>query len=144
MGTLNTYDPAHVTGVFAGQLFVGLADGTFFNVARDEDAFSKNVGSDGRVIRTRNRNRAGSVTVTLQQSSPMNDVLSAIALADEQGGAGVFPFFLKDGGGTTLVTAPNAWIRKLPDGTFSKIAEDNREWILDCDEVVMHVGGLIT
>lgn len=140
---MNTYDPKLVTLMFGGQAIVGYSDGTFISTARTEDAFSMRTGSDGHVVRSRNRNRTGSVTITLLPSSPSNDVLSAIALADEQGGAGVFPLFIKDLSGTTLATAPNAWVRKMAELVYGKEAGDDREWVLDCDELVLHVGGLV-
>jgi hypothetical protein len=141
---MNTYDPALVTLMFGGQAIVGYAEGTFINAARSEDAFSFRAGSDGQVVRSRNRNRTGSVTITLLPSSPSNDILSGIALADEQAGLGVYPLFIKDLSGTTLVTAPSAWVRKLAELAFAKEASEDREWVLDCDELVVHVGGLVT
>jgi hypothetical protein len=130
-----------VTLSFGGQAIVGYAEGTFINTSRTEDGFSFRVGSDGNVVRSRNRNRTGSVTVTLLPSSPSNDILST--LADEKGGLGVYPLFIKDLSGTTLVTAPSAWVRKMAEVAFAKEASEDREWVLDCDELVIHVGGLL-
>lgn len=137
---MQTYDPAQVVFTFAGNLITGFAEGSFVEVSRDEDAFTKHVGSDGEVARTRNRNRAGSVKVTLMQTSESNDLLSAQAALDEAAGTGVGSLQVKDLGGTTLHDSPNAWIRKVANTTFAKEA-GTREWVIDCDNLSMTVGG---
>lgn len=137
------YDPGSIVLSWGSILAQGYAKGTFVKVARDEDAFSKDVGADGEVSRARNRNRAGSVTFTLMQASATNDAFSAQAQADELLGTGVAPLLIKDLFGTTLLRAPNAWIRKKADVEFGK-EQGDREWILDCDQLLGNVGGQTT
>lgn len=142
MPSYKNYDPALVVCTFKGIRLTGYADGTFISAEREEDAFSKSVGAGGDVTRVRNRNRSGSVTVTLQASSPTNDLLSAIANEDEILGTGVGTLLVKNINGTTILEAENAWIRKMPTVEAAKDAS-SREWAFDCAELVMVIGGAL-
>ncbi len=138
------YDPGQVVMVFKGVQMMGFASGTFIKASRSEDAFSMVAGAHGDVTRVRSRNRTGSVTVMLQAGSPVNDLLSAILASDELAGLGVGPLMVKDNNGNTLITAANAWIRKIPDGEFADDQSD-REWILDCAVLTFDpLGGALT
>jgi hypothetical protein len=141
MADFKNYDPGRVFVSFNGIRLTGFAAGTFVSAEREEDGFTKVVGSGGDTTRVRNRNRSGMVTVTLLAASPTNDLLSAVAAQDELFGLGTGPLLVKDGNGTTLLEAESAWIRKIPTTAYSKEGEDSREWIFDCAELVMAVGG---
>lgn len=142
-GIVKTYDPGQVLINFRGQPILGFADGSFVRVERNEDAFLTKAGADGEIVRARNRNRSGRVTITLMQSSPSNDVLSQAAIADEKlAGTGMGPLQVKDNLGTTQVNAPNAWVVKQPAIEFAKEV-GTREWVLECDQLVIHTGGLL-
>jgi hypothetical protein len=136
-----TLDPSQCIVIFNGQQLQGFAPGTFVKPSRDEDAVSKTTGADGEVVRVRNRNRGGSVTVTLLQSSASNDVLSAMANLDENGlPGGVGALLVKDNTGRALYSAEAAWVKKQPDGEHAKEAT-TREWVIDCAVLAMFVGG---
>jgi hypothetical protein len=136
----NTYDPLLVKAAFNGVLLTGFARDTFISAERDEDAFTKVAGANGDTVRVRNRNRMGAVTFTLMAESPSNDSLSALAKLDELFGAGAGDLLITDLNGTTVCEAQNAWIRKLPTVPYGTEAQ-NREWMIDCAELIMHVGG---
>lgn len=140
---LKTYDPKLVLVSFGEVSLTGFADGTFVNVSRDEDAFTKLVGAGGDVVRSRNRNRSGSVTVTLIHGAPENDLLAAIAQADELTGTGVRALMVKEANGTTICAGQSAWIRKSADAEYAKEA-GSREWTFDVESLDMFVGGLAT
>lgn len=136
---MQTYDPGQIVVSFSGNLLTGLAE-TFVSAERSEDAWSLAVGADGKATRVRNRNQSGEVTITLQASSPANDILTALAKADELSGIGVAPLFIKDLRGTTLVSGPRAWIKKMPSVEFGKELSD-REWVFGCDPLDINAGG---
>lgn len=142
MADLKNYDPALVTVTFKGVIIRGYADGTFVNVARDEDTFSKSSGAGGDTVRVRNRNRNGKITITLQAESPTNDQLSAIASLDESTGLGIGSVQVKNGNGTTLCGSAKAWLVKPADTEYAKDA-GTREWQIDCHELKMLVGGAL-
>lgn len=139
----SNYDPGRVVASFRGIPFLAYMDGTFISAERTNDAFSMQVGAGGDVTRVRSRDLTGSVTFTLQAASPTNDLLSAVAAEDELFGTGYGALMIKDLNGNTLLEAPTAWIRKLPTTEFSDEAS-GREWVLDCSELIMFVGGAIT
>jgi hypothetical protein len=140
MAYFKNYDPARIIVVFNGVQLQGYADGTFVKCARDEDAFTSNVGAAGDVVRVRNRNRMGTVTVTLQDASPSNDLLSGMAQTDESTGLAYGALMVKDLNGTTLIQAAAAWIKKTADVEFAK-EQGNQEWVISASELIVFSGG---
>lgn len=136
---MQTYDPARVQLTLAGKLIIGFAE-TFIRAALNADLYTTQVGAQGDVTRSRSQDRTGTVTLTLMAGSPSNDVLSALAKADEEGlGVGVLQ--IVDLQGTTLLVSPNAWISKKPEVEFGKESGE-RVWVISCDNMKFHVGGL--
>lgn len=139
---IKTYDPSDVLGTLAGIIFSGYADGTFLSVDKAEDTFSTSIGATGFPTRVRNRNESGTVTITLQASSRINDQLSLLHNLDLLSNAGKGPLLIKDAEGTTLVAAEDAWIKKIPTVEYAKDMPV-RVWVIDCPKLVMFVGGLL-
>lgn len=137
---MKTFDPKLHVVTWGPYLLDGFGDGTFISAKRDEQAFTKKTGVDGEVARSRNRNRGGTVEVTLLQSSSKNDVLSAEMLNDELAGTGVHPLEVKDLLGTTVLFAQQAWLQKPADLERAKEIGTNT-WTFDCDALEMLVGG---
>ena len=137
---VRTYDPAGVTVSVGGYPIQGFADGTFINVERSADLFSKVVGADGFTSRSKSNDRSGTVTITLKQTSPSNDVLAGIQLLDEVSNQGVVPVMVKDINGNTLVFSESGWIRKAPTIEEGRDLTD-REWAFDCADLDMFAGG---
>src|SRR3990167_4682577 len=117
--SLKTYDPKSVMVLVGGVPMSGFSEGTFVTVARDEDSFSKVTGADGETSRAKRNNRSGSMTLVQHQTSPSNDVLSALALADELANAGVVPVMVKDASGRSLLFSALGWIKKPEIGRAS-------------------------
>jgi hypothetical protein len=136
---VRTYDPKQVVITVGGVPMSGFADGTFLLVDRDEDAFSKVTGADGATTRVKSNNRGGSLTLTLKQSSPSNDVLSSFANLDELSNAGVVPILVRDLSGNSVYFSATGWIRKYPSSEFGKEL-NNREWVLDLADMDVFVG----
>jgi len=136
---VRTYDPKSVVVTIGGVPMSGYADGTFLVVDRDENSFSKVTGADGTTTRVKSNNRSGTMTLTLKQSSPSNDVLSGFATLDELANSGVVPILIKDLSGNSLFFSATGWIQKFPSSEFGKEI-NNRDWILDLVDVDMFVG----
>jgi len=134
------YQPSNVTVVYAGLILTGYDDGTFVSIERNNDMWTLKTGADGYGTRAKSSDKSGRVTLTLLQSSPSNDALSAIALADELSGAGVNPLLVRDGGGRTVASALSAWIVKIPQVEFAKEV-GNRAWVFEADSLNIFVGG---
>lgn len=143
MSQVYTYAADAVRIIAGGVPLSGLADGTFVSVERDEQAFNKVTGADGSTSRAKTANRAGMITVTLQQTSPGNDTLSDYMIADEQNNDGVFSLLIKDTSGRTLHFAGAAWVQQKPTEDFGKEINE-RAWVLDCARIDSFVGGNTT
>ncbi len=136
----HNYDFKSVIPVFGVAQIQGFADGTGIEVSLDDDLFSDYTGADGDFTRSRRHGMVGKVKFTLAQSSPSNDVLTVIMLADIAANAGVLPFLLKDIGGTTDVFSAYGYILKPPDLTFGKDVS-TREWVIRLSQVIIKPGG---
>lgn len=135
------YDSASVFVTVGGAPINGFAADSKVLIARNSDAFSLQVGSDGEAARSKSNDRSGRMTIRLLQTSPSNDILSAFALADEvtPGGA-VVPFACKDLNGGSLHTAQTGWIVKKSDADYV-VEAGEREWILETDDLKHTVAG---
>jgi len=137
---VRTYDAKQVAVIIDGVPMSGFADGSFVVVERDNDTFSKVSGADGIVSRSKSNDRAGSLVLTLAQTSPSNDVLSAIQQLDEQANAGVVAVLIQDFSGRSVFVSAFGWIRKPPSSEFGKEIND-REWTLDLADLDTFTGG---
>jgi hypothetical protein len=134
------YNPKEVTVTVGAFAISGFSDGSFVRVEFDEDHFSKRVGTDGEVTRTQTNNYTGKISITLDQASPSNDVLSGIAALDRASGAGIVSSTVRDVNGTSLAFAQNSWVMKQADIDFANESQD-REWVMDCGQMDVLVGG---
>ena len=137
---LKTYDPKQISVIVGGAIISGFADGEFVTTERNEDAFTLNVGADGEGGRVKSNNKSGRITLTLQQTSDSNLVLSGYAQADELRNAGVVPALIKDLKGDTLISAARAWVVKVPATPYAKDMQ-TRSWVIETDELIPVVGG---
>lgn len=135
-----TYDPKQVMIIIGGAIMSGFSEGTFLTIEMKEDAFTTKVGADGETSRAKRNNNNADATLTLAQTSPSNDVLSAFAAADRLTGDGVVPFVVKDGSGRSLLFSAYAWVKKLPGQAYSANIED-RAWSFEIVDVDTLVGG---
>ena len=138
--SIQTYDPQKVSLSLGDITIVQYSTGTFIKASRNEDAFTLTVSADGTGARTRNANRSGRFEFTLLGSSPSNDDLQALAVADEQDGSGVRAAMVKDGSGTAVARAANAWVVKVPDLERAKELGEVT-WIVETDLLNLTQGG---
>jgi len=138
---MKTYDPKKVILSIGGVQMQGFAEGTFITLERNSDAFTENSGSTGEETRTKSNNKFSTLTTTFVQTSPSNDVLSALAKLDELEGKGVVPVILKEIGGTTNAFSGAGYIKKKAAITYGKEIS-NREWRLTLSDSEEHVGSI--
>lgn len=137
---VRTYDPKQCLIIIGGVPMSGFADGTFVSVERSSDTFTKVSGADGIVSRAKTNDRSGTLTLTLAQTSPSNDVLSGFQIADELTNNGIVPVLIKDISGRSTYVSGFGWVRKPPTGEFGKEIAD-REWVLDLADLEVFTGG---
>jgi Protein of unknown function (DUF3277) len=134
-----TYDPKAVIVTVGGIPMSGYTDGTFVEISRDEDTWTKIVGADGYVTRGKTNNFSGTLTLTLKQSSPSNDVLSGFIQLDELTNSGIIPVFIKDLSGNSTYFSAQGWVQSYPDSTFDKAITD-RSWVIALSTLDLFVG----
>jgi len=134
-----SYDPKQVIISIGGVTMSGFTDGTFLEVVRDEPTWQKVVGADGYVTRGKTNNFSGTLTLTLKQSSPSNDVLSGYMAIDEATNQGIFPVLVKDLSGNSIYFSANSWVTQYANSTFGKDISD-REWTIALAEADIFVG----
>lgn len=137
---LRTYDSKQVIVLVGTAIISGFADGTFVNVMRSSDAFTKQSGADGEVSRSKSNDKSGEITITLAQTSPSNAVLQSLAITDEISNDGIVPIAIKDLSGTSTFVSAFGWVRKSADAEYGKDIT-NREWVLDCVDLDILNGG---
>lgn len=141
-GILRKYAPDDVAQVIGKSAITGVMSGTFVEVEMSVDQSELSIGSDGEATLVIVPNRSGTIKITLQQSSPLNDIFTSmfIALQQKDTANGVQPYRLKDANGTTVVDAAQTVIQKPAKIVFGDKAE-GREWTLLCPYLKLSVGG---
>lgn len=108
------------------------ADGDFISIVPFDDDFRVTTGADGVMVFTATGNTAVVVGVTLQQTSPANDIFTDIFNVDRSAPNGsVGTVVAQDTAGTTEVSGRGR-ITRRPDIVFSKDA-GNRVWVFHVD-----------
>lgn len=138
--SVRTYDAAQVILTVNGVEISGYATDTFVSIEREEPSFTKVVGADGTTSRAKSNNRSGTMTITLSQTSPSNDYLSALLAADELNNSGVFPVILKDVSGQARFFSGTGWIQGMPSVEYAKEISD-REWLIDLADMEFNIAG---
>ena len=133
---VKTYDPKQVVVTVGGTVIGGFADGTFIKVVRDNDMFKKSSGADGVLSRVRVNDFSGVITFTLAQTSPSNDVLSALANKDPGigGHADVVAININDVITGSVYATTSAWPKKQAEVEYGKDIA-NREWAFDAADI---------
>ena len=128
-----TYDPKKVSVTFGPVLITGVADGTFIESARNNQAVNLTVGSQGDGARAISNDKSGTVTVTLLSTSPSNALLEALAKTDELSGTSVLPLGVKDlSAPNNLVVGGESWIQQVASvGAGRELDDGNREWVFE-------------
>ena len=141
MSKLMLYSPMDVEIIIAGfHKVTGLSDGTFISISKDFEPFETERAMDGSVQRVYRHDEGFTLELTLAQSSPTNNILSALYNMDVATQIGKFPIFVKDGRGSTSFFALTSWINGWPTVSFSNNLE-TRTWSFTCTQATLTVGG---
>mgnify|MGYP001589919823 CR=1 FL=1 len=142
MGILTNYSPDFVDVIFNGITITGFADGTFIEVEREVDTFTKKVGSLGDVARTKSLNKSGKITITVMDTHPVNDALATVISNDEQDAQSFGAFSMKDRSSNTEVRATEAWCMRVPKVTRAQ-ATANVVYVFEAASIFIHHGGSV-
>lgn len=134
------YSLDEVSAIVAGVPITEYAKGDAITISYLEDDWKVQQGHHGSVIRSKMPNTIGDVKITVLQGSPINDLLTQLAVADRNTGLGAGPFQVKDTNGTTLAAGSRSWIQKIPEVKFGTEA-GSIEWAISVADLSLSVGG---
>lgn len=138
---VHSYAADKILVIISGIPMTGFGPDTFVTIEPAADLSTIQVGADGEVARSIGTNKTCRMTLTLQQTSPSNDVLSGLMEIDALTGGNIFPVTVQDLRGRTVFMAPQGWLSKRPSITFGAEA-DVRAWeILTGAPAAFFVGG---
>jgi hypothetical protein len=112
-------------------------------ISPEAELYSQQVGIDGDTTRSRNNNINWICELVVQQSSPVNQLLSDVYNEGRLGfnGGGVGTFTLVDLVGGTEVVADRAWITQAPDiSVGAEVGE--RTWTIYLEKPSLNFAGL--
>jgi len=109
------YNPDDNVLIAMGITVKEFAKGSFIKASWSEDDFVTEQGHHGSIIRAKVPNAIVEVTCTLMQGSPSNEELSNARNSDYRDGAGAAAGSIVDTNGTTSLSAPTTYVKKMPD-----------------------------
>lgn len=122
---ITSYDAKDVSVIVNGVYLTGFADGTFVSYEKTEDNYALSVGSLGDVARAKVNNPLGTITVTLQQTSPQVSMLNKLATSGKIVEARV----IHKGSNTEKVGGTQCFVLKEASGEYSNEVS-NREFTI--------------
>ena len=140
---MKTYDPKKVIVIFGARRLKGMSEDSIVSIKPQGDGLQTYVGADGDVARSLDPDATYEVTVSLNTTSNSNDYLSNMYTYDRESGNGIAPLLIKDLAGTTLFSAPEAWVSNMPEASRG-LTVDTQEWVLRTGQVEdAIIGGLV-
>lgn len=141
---MKTYDAKKVIVTLAGIILPGgfAEDDGIKATPTEPERWQTMVGQDGQTVRSLVNDNRVKVTLTVQQTSDTNDILSRLLEQDlaAANGLGVGAFQLVDLNGNTLIRSPSAWVVGYPEVVRGKTAKTNA-WVIELADCTMSVGG---
>lgn len=146
ISNLGNYSPEDVVMIISNDRFShevsGFNDGVFISYEREVPRATLAVGADLHAARVLRRNKSGTISLTLMQTSESNDILSELARLDEEAhdNSMLFAVTIKDLLGRAVFFAPQAFIGNDPTVSYGTDIE-TRDWTIQVINVERHHGG---
>lgn len=137
---MKSFDLTRVLIAVDGVSITGFQDGDAVTIVFDNDFWNKVVGADGEVARSARNDRTGKITFNVLYSSKANETFNAI-LARQATLEDVVGITIVDLQGGAEVEAPQCWIMKAPDITYSSDM-GVQEWIFDTGQMTVEYAGI--
>lgn len=120
----------------------GYAEDTFVTVDRNSETFDMYTGADETYTRIYKPDTSAQVTISLQQTSNSNDILSLLYLNDKatRNSSGLFSIIVKDNSGRSYFFAAEAYIGVVPSSEFGSSMK-LREWVIHAVRMEQYLGG---
>lgn len=132
-----TYSPTDVYLTLGEYPVAGWQDIT---IERSVAGFKPTRGIRGKNGRIRNNDTSATITLTLSQFSPSNNILNEIHTQDLQYGTGRIELQLADKSGDSVFKSNEAYIEDFPATKYSDSFE-SRVWKIFCQKTDWKLGG---
>lgn len=145
---LATFAPNDVTVILSqassGLSFIvtGFSEDSIVTIDRNAETFTTYTGADNTNTRIYNANTAATITLSLQQTSSANDILSQLYANDKasRDSSGLFSITVKDNSGRSTYFAEEAFIAVVPNSGFANSMQ-TRDWVIHAVRLDQHIGG---
>lgn len=135
--SVSTYSAQDVKVIIGGYTVVGWDNIT---IARRTSGFKTIPGIRGKHTRSSTRDTSATLTISLVQSSPTNDMFSNIHGLDLIQGTGRLELLVKDNSGRSLFSSNEGYIVGYPETTYAAEIE-LRTWTIFCQTTGSYVVG---
>ena len=135
--SVDTYSPSDVLLDIGGYQIAGW---DAIVITRRVQAFIPVAGIRGKHTRVPTKDTSATLSISLIQTSPTNDVLSRILDLDIQEGTARINITLKDNSGRSVFSSNEAYITGYPETTFSGDFE-MRTWTIFCQTTQSYLVG---
>jgi len=145
---LATFSPADVTVVISqessGIAFIvsGFSEDSIVQIERVAETYALYTGADNTSTRVYNANNSARITLSLQQTSASNDLLTQVWANDKatRNSSGLFSIHVKDNSGRSNYFSDDAYIGVVPNSNFSNSMQ-TRDWVIHAHNLDSVIGG---
>lgn len=118
----------------------GYSEDSIVNIEWTTPRYSLYTGADNTGTRVYNASNSATLTLSLQQTSASNDVLSLLFANDGVDSSGVFSIQVKDSSGRSVYFSDDAYVSTRPNAGFSN-SMMTRDWVIDAFNLQEYTGG---
>lgn len=145
---LATFAPNDVTVVITqrssgiAHIVSGYSEDSIVNIERTAETFTMYTGADNTSTRIYNANKSATVTLSLQQTSSSNDILSLLYANDSnsRNSSGLFSLQISDSSGRSRYFSDDAYVGVVPNSQFGNSMQV-RDWVLHAHNLDTYIGG---
>jgi hypothetical protein len=145
---LSTFAPADVTIVISqsssgiAHIISGYSQDSIVQVERSAETYTMYTGADNTSTRIYNANKSAKLSISLQQTSASNDILTQLYLNDAatRNSTGLFSIQVKDNSGRSNYFSDDAYIAVVPNSNFANSMQV-RDWIIQAHNLDSIIGG---
>lgn len=145
---LATFAPNDVTIVVTQQssgishILSGFSEDSIVNIERNAETYTLYTGADNTNTRIYNANTSAQITVSMQQTSSTNDILTQLYSndANSRDSTGLFSISVVDNSGRSSYFAEEAYIAVVPNSQFANSMQ-TRDWVIHAVRLETFIGG---
>lgn len=120
----------------------GFSEDAIVQIERMAETFTMYTGADNTSTRIYNANTSATFSLSLQQTSATNDILTALYKSDIESldSTGMFSIHVKDSSGRSDFFSDEAYIGVVPNSNFNNSMQ-TREWVIHASNLETVIGG---